>query len=131
MSLEVALWGYLTTTPRQTQAAIGDRLYPLVIPQEVQTPAAAYQTISTPERGLDHNGPSGWLRARVQFSCQARKPMQARAIAQAIANDLHGLRATVGNVQVHYASVTGDNDTSELLDAAVRRVDVELLYRPV
>jgi hypothetical protein len=127
--IEDALWLFLTTAPRQTQAAVGQKVYPLLIPQDVQGSAVAYQTVATPERGLDHAGASGWVRRRIQFSCQAARPSQARAIADAITQDLHGFQGAIGAYTVAYCSVDGDTDTAELFDAAVRRVDVEILYK--
>lgn len=127
--IEDALWAYLTTAPQQTFAQIGQRLYPLLIPQEVDGSAVAYQTISTPDRGLDHNGPAGFARKRIQYSCQAKRPSQARAIAAAITADLHGFRGAMGAHQVWFCKVDGDSDTNDLFDTAVCRVDVEIFYK--
>jgi hypothetical protein len=127
--IEDALWSFLTTAPRLTAARVGQKVYPLLIPQEIEGDAVAYQTITTPLRELAHDGPGAWRKVRIQFTCQAKRPTQARAIAEAIATDLHGYLGTMGTHDIHYCSVDGDGDTSELFDVAVRRIDVEILYR--
>lgn len=127
--IEDALYAFLTTAPRATFGVIGNRLYPNLIPQEIDQTAIAFQTITTSERGLDHGGPAGYARKRIQFSCQAKRPSQARAAAAAIVADLHGFRGQIGPHTVHYASVNGDSATNDLFDAAVCRVDLEILFK--
>ena len=51
-------------------AIVGDRIYPNVIPQDVDLPAIAYQVISRPGL-MCHDGPSGIAWPRFQITAQA------------------------------------------------------------
>ena len=51
-------------------AVVGDRIYPNVIPQDVDLPAIAYQVISRPGL-MCHDGPSGIAWPRFQITAQA------------------------------------------------------------
>ncbi len=129
-TLEEALFSYLTSAPRETAALVGTRVYPLLIPQEQQMPAIAYQRVGTQPK-LAHDGPMGWARAVIQFTCQAGTFAGVKAITLALRNDLAGYRGQMGTdpVDVHFCNQVNENDQDELFDAAVSRCDFEFLYK--
>lgn len=130
-TLEEALWSYLTSAPRETAALIGTRLYPLLVPQEQPLPAIAYQRVGTQPK-MAHDGPGGWTRAVIQFTCQAASFAGVKTLALALRNDLSGFRGQMGTasaIDVHYCNQVNENDQDELFDAAVSRCDFEFLYK--
>ena len=67
--IESDVRAYLLTDPDIT-ALIGTRIYPERFPQDSEMPTITYQRIFGTE-GIDHQGPSGLGRARLQFDCWA------------------------------------------------------------
>src|SRR5678816_2888794 len=61
---------YLLTDPDVT-ALVGDRIDAAPLDQRATLPAVTYQRIFGDE-GIDHQGPSGLGRARLQFDCWAQ-----------------------------------------------------------
>lgn len=110
-------------------ALIGARLYPQTIPEEAPRPAAAFQRISG-TYDTAHDGPTGWGRARLQFTAQADIYLEAKAVAAAIRAALHGFRGTMGTVTVHGAFATNDLDGfNEATDRETVRLDVLFYYK--
>lgn len=99
MAIETELYGYLTTAPAATQAVIGTRLYPVVLPQSPTYPAATYQVIaeSTP---MAHDGPGDLRSDTIQVDCFAVTYAAARALARAVESDLNGYRGAMGAERV-------------------------------
>lgn len=97
-------------------AIISTRLYPLVIPQDVDLPAIAYQVIGElPDYSHDGRGNND---VRVQFTCQGsgNDYSGARDLARAVRNAFDSWPgATVENMIDSWA---------EGFEAAVVRVDV-------
>lgn len=127
-TLEAGIYAALITPGSFTQAVIADRLYPLLIPQDAAVPAVAYQRVSGTRIPL-YDGASGWARAVVQFSCQARSLAVAKAAAHAIRKDLDVFVGALGGVEIGRAFVVNEADSDELEDAAVTRLDVDFLYQ--
>lgn len=84
---------HLMSDPAIT-AMIGDRLYPLAIPETGKVPAIVYQRISAP-RTLSLTGESG-SSPRIQLSCYAPSYKQAKQMAMVLAQSLDYLRGTLG-----------------------------------
>jgi len=131
VKLEEALYAHLSSSPQATAELVGTRIYPLLIPQDVAVPALAYQRVGT-QLKLEHGGRSGWARAVLQITVQARTYDSAKTVAAALRADLSGYRDTmggVGGVEVHFCNQIGETDTEQLFDAAVTRCDFEFLYK--
>jgi hypothetical protein len=60
-------------------AMVGDRVYPLLLPQQPTLPAIAYQRISS-SHVHSHSGVSGYCTARVQFACYAQSFAEAASL---------------------------------------------------
>jgi hypothetical protein len=82
VSLLDDLYQTLRTNPG-VRGHVGDRIYEVLVRQEVPTPALAYHKVGGgPIRSLDGN--SGLLNERVQVSCWAEQAAEARALAVAV-----------------------------------------------
>lgn len=131
MTLEEAIYAHLTDPAAFTAALVEKRVYPLLIPQDVQLDAVAYQRVSG-GREQTHDAVGQWARATIQFSCQSTGEWGAKRTATAVRRDLNGFRGLLGGpggVEVAVARVVNEIDTDELFDAAVCRVDVSFLYK--
>lgn len=96
-------------------ALVGSRVYPLIIPQDVDLPAIAYQRIDGP-RVRSQSGPSHLAHPRIQITCQASMYSSAKALAGAVRASLDGYRGLMGGaggVQVYGCFV--ENDIDELI----------------
>lgn len=68
-------------------ALIGDRCYPVELPQGATVPAVTYQRVFGTE-GITHDGPSGLGRARLQLDCWADTYSEAVGVSHAITSAL-------------------------------------------
>ena len=107
---------------------IGTRLYPMVVPQDAELPAAAYQQLSGP-REHSHSGASGLVRARVQFTCMGASYNAAKDVAEALRLSLDGFKGSMGNVDVQAVFLDNEVDGyASTFEAAVTRVDFVVWY---
>lgn len=100
MTIDEALYAYLTDATTQTGAIIDDRLYPLELPQNPTYPAATYQQINSQLTATGQNAPGDLEDALIQFDAYATSHMAAKALAKALRGDLSGFRGTMGEVSV-------------------------------
>ena len=129
MNVEEALYARLAADAGVVHLA-STRIYPLVIPQDADLPALAYQRITySPVR--EHAGVSDWAAGRFQLTCTAATYAAAVGLATAVRRCLDGFRGVLaGGVTVAECSVEGQVDGyNEIADTATVRVDVEMLYR--
>lgn len=103
--------------------------YPLVIPQDVTLPAAAYQRISGP-RVMAHDGPSGLAEARFQITVMSRGYAEAAQVVRNILVALDGFRGEMGgSVTVHECRIENEVDGySQTNELTTRRLDIYLMY---
>lgn len=90
-------------------AAAAARIYPLVIPQDADRPALAYQKTDS-QKVYSHGGFSALARSRFQFVCQAETYTAAKALADAVKAAFHGFKGTVSGVNLQGAIVESDGD---------------------
>jgi hypothetical protein len=114
-----------TVTFPEVMALIGGHYYPLVIPQDVDSPAIAYQVISSP-RTRSHSGDSQFTTTRFQFTCQAASYEMAKALAKAVRHAWESFRGNVAGINIQGAFVENELDSSP--DVPVRRVDVRIQH---
>lgn len=98
MSLEAGLVSHLMADSDVTDV-IGTRLYPLRVPQDVALPASAYQVISDSEEH-SHDGPSGLVSARLQFTHHGATYEAAKEAAAAVRESIDGFSGTMGSTTV-------------------------------
>jgi len=91
---EEGLVTYLSENVELT-GLIGDRLYPLALPQSPTMPAVVYQEISAvPE--YSQSGYSDLERTRMQFKCWANTLLMAKQIKAVLRMALSGFRGDMG-----------------------------------
>ncbi len=89
--IEQTLRSYLLAQPA-IAALIGERVYPLVLPQGAALPAITYQRISS-VRESSHEGPSGLAHPRFQLNCWSGTYAGARAMADAVRPSVNATRS--------------------------------------
>ncbi|MDA8212162.1 MAG: DUF3168 domain-containing protein [Clostridia bacterium] len=101
MIIEEALYAHLNTYANLT-ALVGNRIYPLVLPQKGSYPAITYQKVSGPRLHALQTDP-GTAHPRFQISCWAQTYSKAKAVVkqvQAALQDFSGIMGGAGGVQV-------------------------------
>lgn len=95
---EEALFSFLVADTDLT-ALVGQRIYPLLLPQQPTTPAISYQRISTtPLYAL--NGNQQLTKVRIQFDIFGATLADAKSVAEALHSRLDAYRGLMGSVQV-------------------------------
>jgi hypothetical protein len=74
---------------------VGDRVYPMTLPQQVTLPAIRYQRIDSPGE-VSHSGGAGLEHPRMQVSIHALTFGEAEQLADALKRLLHGRRGLFG-----------------------------------
>lgn len=99
-TVEEALRSKLVGTAAVT-ALVGQRVYPLVLPDGQALPAVVYQRVTT-ARGASHTATvgRGLVNATMQFACIGLTYGSARAVATAVRQALEWLRETISGVDV-------------------------------
>ncbi len=108
-------------------ALVGDRIYPLMIPERATLPAIRYQGISMGSE-VAHTGPSGLARHRIQLTVHAATYAIAQAVATALRRALDGKKGMFGAG----SSCLVANDVPAYEEESgqyLRHVDVEPWYR--
>ncbi len=106
MSIEAALYSKLTGDAG-VAALVGNRVYPMHMPQAGTLPALVYERIST-VRNYAHNGQQSPTTVRMQVDSIATTLATARSCADAVLAALSGYVGTVGTVDVR--SCFADNE---------------------
>jgi hypothetical protein len=116
-------WEYLS-------GLMGQRVFPVVIPEDAELPAVAYQRISGP-RLLAHDGPTGLAEGRVQVTVVGTSYAEAKEIAAGIRSRLEGRRGILGNAcEVFSCRVENEVDGwGDQIEANTVRLDLWFLYR--
>lgn len=100
---------YLLTSSAEVAGVVGQRVYPLVVPQDAARPAIGYQRISAqPDHA--HTGFSLMTETRWQITIEATSYAQAQQIARAIRRALSGYHGTVGDLQVFSVFAVAETD---------------------
>ncbi len=90
-------------------AVVGERIYPLSIPQGESLPAIVYQVISE-EHDNHVDGSGGLAHATVQISCYATSYAAARNLAETIRVAITGDRGTYASIEVTGCLLESDLD---------------------
>jgi len=95
MDIEEGLVIFLKLS-EELHSLVGDRIYPMVIPQNVVTPCLTYQLVSdAPE--MSHSGNANLQRVRFQFRIWGNGYAQAKHVAKVLKNTLHGKSVSMGD----------------------------------
>lgn len=127
MTLEEALVSHLEVDAG-VSALVGTRIYPLVVPQDADLPAIAYQRISGPrEYALD--GHTGAARARVQVTSVAESYSGAKALSVAVRAAMRSFRG-VGDLRVEAVFEENEVDSwQDRFNAPVVMQDFMIRYQ--
>lgn len=120
--IEEAFFELLTTDPGLS-ALIGNRLFPVQLPEQVIKPAISYDRISGP-RMMSHQGPSGTANPRYQFNCWGDTYAQSKRVADQLRFALDGLQTIIAvptETSVEALFTAADNT---LLEDYVPDIDV-------
>ena len=127
MTIDEAIFVYQTNPARSTYESMGDRLYPVQLPQDPIYPAATFQQIAAQLTDTGQSAPSDLEDALVQFDCYALKHSQAKALAKALRADLSGFRGNLGGLDVGAVHFQNEWDFWGA-EAKVWRVTVEFRF---
>jgi len=126
-----SLCSYATANIADLDAIIGDRLYPVEAPQDVQHPFGTLTQISN-EEDIHHTGKSGWGTMRVQFDfySERKKFYQVHDAARALRAEFEGQARTIATgVHICFARVeTEFDDYSSDEGIYVRSLDLMFEY---
>lgn len=128
MTLEEGWYAHLAADSG-VAALVSTRIYPLVMPQDVDLPAIAYQKISGP-RDHVHEGPSGLVTARMQVTCLGSSYSAAKGLSEAVRVAVDGFSGTMGTVTVNAALLVNEVDSwADGFEAPVVRLDFMVWYQ--
>ena len=110
-------------------ALVGERIYPLRLPQNPALPAIVYQRISRPEDGMAHDGAgSGIAHPRFQFACYANEGDggydEAQRVAERLVVALNGFKGQMGSVNVNNVGAAIVDNAFDDYEPETRRVRV-------
>ncbi len=97
MRFEEALFAHLKDCTG-LKNLVGDRIYPLVLPQKAVLPAVTYQKISG-ERLHELQGDTGFTRPVYQLSCLAETYAQCKAVAEQVRLCLQNHSGLMGGIE--------------------------------
>jgi len=133
MMIEEAIYSHLTADTGLA-ALVPARIYPLAMPQDGALPALVYSKVSgVPE--YSHDGNTGLVEARFQFSCLGQNYGQTKSLSRAVKRAMQPLerapRTIGGAAGVRVASALLENEV-DIYDANevehAERVHIPLDY---
>jgi len=102
-------------------ASLGDRIFPVRLPDEVILPAMTYLKASC-IRYASHGGPSKLASSRFQLDCYSADYLEAKRLALAVVSALHGKKG--GDIQAAF----NENETDSFSpDTGIYRVTADVL----
>ena len=104
-------------------AIIGDRVYPLLIPQDAAYPAIAYQRISG-KNLRSHDGADSLENVRVQLTLVAESFEMVKNLEKEVNRGLDGKK--IGNLMIFIENRTDDVSGNGLVWS--ERIDLKILY---
>jgi hypothetical protein len=111
-------------------AIVGNRIYPLLTPEEGTYPALSYFRVDGP-REHDLTGPAGLARPRIQVDAWANDYPTAKALITAVIAALDGYSGTVAGVLIVGITIAppGDHDLYEERTKSFHRAaDFEVMH---
>lgn len=128
MTIEAGIFAHLIGNAGVV-ALVGTRIYPLLVPQDAEMPALAYQRISGP-RDHAHDGASGLALARIQLTFVAASYDGAKSLAAAVRAAMDGFSGMMGEVMVNACLLDNEIDHWAMgHEAPVVRHDYRIWYQ--
>jgi hypothetical protein len=107
--IEQAIFARLTGFP-EVSSIVGDRIFPVFLPEKSILPAIVFRRVSTTGADLSHSGTSGKLTSEFEVESYAREVSVAKSLAMAVRKAFSGFSGTVAGVKVHRAAVDNEFD---------------------
>lgn len=105
---------------------LGDRAYPVVLPQAPQLPALTYQRVGGGSRVGSHAGDSHLTQARIQLDCWGISYLQAKIVAGSVRRALQEYtRALARGPVAPPTDAAGDFVRIQKIDVGLDRDDYE------
>lgn len=82
------------------QSLVGDRIYPLLTPENGQYPSISYFHVDEPHENEIATGRAGLATPRIQIDAWSNDFDEVWAVSQAIFNALDSFRGTVAGVEI-------------------------------
>lgn len=109
MNIQTALYAWLTAQAG-VSALVGDRLYPLRLPQKCAYPAIRYERDNT-DRSTDHDGQGDLLTTDLQLDSVATTLAAAVNVADAVRSALLNYSGAMGDLHVYRVELVADFET--------------------
>lgn len=127
MTIEEAIFAYLSVQPSLSE--VGDRIYPLGLPQTPTYPAITYRPAST-TIPMAHDGPGDFISRRIQFDCYDPDYATVKRVSKALRRAINGFKGTMGEVQVHGVFyITEVEDFGDVAEVERVAVDFKFNYK--
>jgi Protein of unknown function (DUF3168) len=94
-------------------AAVGQRVFPNIVPQGSNFPAISYNQVSGVRLYDINDGPSGRAMPRITINSWAIRYLDVRNLADAVRQRLNGFRGMMGSTQVGRITLDNEFDTYE------------------
>ncbi len=107
MTVEAALYSLLKNNAG-VAAKVGDRIYPNILPQNIQYPCLSFRNVST-QSDQTMSGISGFAQGRFQIDVWSNNHLEACQIREVVRLALQAYRGTVDGVvlqEVQYENAT-------------------------
>lgn len=122
--IEKALFQKLSTTAAIT-AIVGNRIYPVFLPEKTPVPAIVFLRVSTEGAAISHTKSSGKLTSSFEVGCYGKDIQVAKNLAKLVRNALSGFSGTVAGLVIHRAEVQNEFDDYDF-DTGLFTVPVEV-----
>jgi len=110
-------------------AIVGNKIFPLTLPQFSDLPAINFIRIATTGREITHSGTSRTASPIFQINCFATTSLAAKQLVVAVVSKLSGYSGTVGGVKIFFAKVVNEADIFDTeLGVFQVAVDVEIVH---
>lgn len=122
--IEKALFQKLSTTAAIT-ALVGNRIYPVFLPEKTPVPAIVFLRVSTEGAAISHTKSSGKLTSFFEVGCYGKDIQVAKNLAKLVRSTLSGFSGTVAGLVIHRSEVQNEFDDYDF-DTGLFTVPVEV-----
>ncbi len=110
-----AIVNHLKATPGVT-ALVGQRIYPLEIPQDLKESPAVSVALARAERSHSKEGPTRLVNAEIFIVCWSRRVLECEDAQNAIRRELDGFRGTMEGLMIRNIRSGTERDMDEYID---------------
>ena len=108
MDILEALYSYLSKN-ESVKSSIGDKLYPILLPQDCTLPAIVYAPVVA-NYSSAHLGDTGFVKQTVQITCHANTYKEARKLSRLIKKLLQDYRGDMSGLFIEAVFIKTDFD---------------------